>query len=264
VQAISGLVFRLVFLAALGVVAFIVVNAYVPSRHLPWKPADLTQPPGLATPMQMQKLAADRDACIAALHDAGVEVEVADDVDGPEPFCRVRGAVRLKSGATPITPNLPMTCPLAAAYVLWDRQVVQPAAREVLGSEVTAMVSYGTYSCRRMYGGPDQNVSEHASANALDIGEFKLADRRRVTVLDSWPAVGPEGDFVRRVREGGCGVFGTVLGPDYNAAHANHLHLDMGLYDFCPHGPPAPRPPQTQASPSSTAPNSAAAPPDSI
>ena len=29
------------------------------------------------------------------------------------------------------------------------------------------------------------------------------------------------------------GRFRTVLGPDYNAAHYNHLHLDMGRGPFC-------------------------------
>lgn len=25
----------------------------------------------------------------------------------------------------------------------------------------------------------------------------------------------------------------TVLGPDYNAAHHDHFHLDMGLWQVC-------------------------------
>ena len=33
--------------------------------------------------------------------------------------------------------------------------------------------------------------------------------------------------FLRRVRDGACGLFATVLSPDYNAAHRDHLHLDQ-------------------------------------
>lgn len=269
VRTLWGILFRFGFLAALGVIAWFVVDAYVPSRHLPWKPVDLTQPAGLATHMQIQELASDRDACILALHEAGVEVEPAEDIDGAEPFCQVRNAVRIKSGVTSLSPNdLVMSCPLVAAYVVWDRQVLQPAAQETLQSPVTGLVSYGTYSCRRMYGGADSNPSEHARANALDIGEFKLADGRRISVLEGWPKVGPEADFLRRVREGGCQVFRTVLGPDYNEAHANHLHFDMGNSDFCPHGPAtvAPAPPSDSLPPLAPAPpaKSAAAPADSI
>lgn len=269
VRAFHGLILRFAFLAALGVIAWFVVDAYVPTRHLPWKPVDLNQPAGLATHMQISELAADRDACILALHEAGVEVVPAEDVDGAEPFCQVRNAVRIKSGVTALSPNdLVMSCPLVAAYVVWDRQVLQPAAQEALQSPVTGLVSYGTYSCRRMYGGPDSNPSEHARANALDIGEFKLADGRRISVLDGWPAAGPEADFLRRVREGGCQVFRTVLGPDYNAAHANHLHFDMGPSDYCPHGPATapPAPPSDSLPPLTPAPaaESAEAPADSI
>lgn len=261
VRALFDLFLRLAFLAALGVMAWYVVDAYVPSRHLPWKPVDLTQPAGLATQMQIEELANNRDACIQALHAAGVEAEPAEDIDGAEPFCQVRNAVRIRSGVTSLSPgDLVMSCPLAAAYVVWDRQVLQPAARETLHSPVTGLVSYGTYSCRRMYGGADQGPSEHAAANAIDVGEFRLADGRRVSVLDSWSAAGPEADFLRRVREGGCQVFRTVLGPDYNAAHANHLHFDMGRSDFCPHGPASPDPAGTPVPTE----NSATPGPDSI
>jgi hypothetical protein len=33
--------------------------------------------------------------------------------------------------------------------------------------------------------------------------------------------------FLRAVHDQACNFFGTVLGPDANAAHANHFHLDM-------------------------------------
>ena len=38
---------------------------------------------------------------------------------------------------------------------------------------------------------------------------------------------GAEGAFLREVRDGGCRLFTTVLSPDYNAAHRDHLHLDV-------------------------------------
>jgi hypothetical protein len=36
-----------------------------------------------------------------------------------------------------------------------------------------------------------------------------------------------EAAFLRRLHKGACGTFGTVLGPDANAAHRNHFHLDL-------------------------------------
>ena len=39
--------------------------------------------------------------------------------------------------------------------------------------------------------------------------------------------------FLRRIRDGACGLFGTVLSPDYNAPHADHLHMDMAAWSVC-------------------------------
>jgi len=36
-----------------------------------------------------------------------------------------------------------------------------------------------------------------------------------------------EAAFLRRLHKGACGVFGTVLGPEANAFHRNHFHLDL-------------------------------------
>lgn len=237
VRAILGLLFRFVFLILLGFGAYVIVENYVPTRHLPWKPPDLTQPPGAATGLQVQGLASNLDQCLASLREAGVEAEPVERMDDGD-FCVVENAVRLKSGVTPLSPNdLVMSCPLAAAYVIWDRQVLQPNARQTMGSEVRRLVSYGTYSCRRMYGDDAQRPSEHARANALDIGEIEMADGRRISVKDGWVSGGPESVFLRQLRMGGCQVFGTVLGPDYNQAHHDHLHFDMGQWNFCPTGP---------------------------
>jgi hypothetical protein len=122
---------------------------------------------------------------------------------------------------------------VALSFAIWERHALQPAAREVLGSEVAAIEHYGSYACRRVYGQETGRVSEHARANALDVAGFRLRDGRRVTVASDWADEGPKGDFLRRVRDGACGAFETVLGPEYNAAHRDHFHLDRGPYRVC-------------------------------
>lgn len=37
----------------------------------------------------------------------------------------------------------------------------------------------------------------------------------------------PEAQFLRRLHQGACGVFGTVLGPEANEAHREHFHFDL-------------------------------------
>jgi hypothetical protein len=41
------------------------------------------------------------------------------------------------------------------------------------------------------------------------------------------PLAAPEAKFFRRVHQGACGVFTTVLGPEANDVHRSHLHLDL-------------------------------------
>jgi hypothetical protein len=42
-----------------------------------------------------------------------------------------------------------------------------------------------------------------------------------------------ERQFLRVVHASACKRFGTVLGPDYNAAHRNHFHVELGGGSFC-------------------------------
>ena len=85
----------------------------------------------------------------------------------------------------------------------------------------------GAIRAAGLYGRAEGPFSEHATADAFDVLGFTLADGRRIGVLRDWKDAGPEAAFLREVRDGACPVFATVLSPDYNAAHADHLHLDM-------------------------------------
>jgi hypothetical protein len=247
---------NLMWEAALGVcAAFALLNAFAPPQDLPWKPLDLDQPVGQATAAKVadftvgpaaapEEIQGATEACMQTLRDAGVEVRRAEDVDDGG-FCQVRGAVVITGGdVTPLRPgNLTMQCPLAVRYVIWDRQVLQPAAETIYGSEVAAVNNFGSYSCRRIYGSTDvtERPSEHARANALDIGSVTLADGRTVSVEADWDGRGGNGvegaGFLRRLRDGACRVFATVLTPDYNEAHRDHLHLDGAPRGLCVTGP---------------------------
>ncbi len=112
-----------------------------------------------------------------------------------------------------------------AALSLWEWNIVQPAARRLLGSPVVSIEHFGSYNCRRI--GGSNNWSEHATADAIDIAGFRLASGKRVTVAADWKGNGPEATFLHEVRNGACRVFATTLSPEYNAAHRDHLHLDQ-------------------------------------
>lgn len=126
----------------------------------------------------------------------------------------------------------PVSCPLAVTFAGWARYGVDRAAKAVLGSPLVRIETMGSYSCRNVAG--SDRRSAHALAQAIDVSAFVLADGRRVSVLADWRG-GDEAEqrFLRVVHESACKRFGTVLGPDYNAAHANHFHLEYTGVRFC-------------------------------
>jgi len=91
----------------------------------------------------------------------------------------------------------------------------------------------GSYACRNIYHRAQGRLSQHATANALDISAFRLANGRRISVLKGWSGANDDAAFLQAARTSACRYFSTVLGPDYNAAHRNHFHLDMGGWLVC-------------------------------
>ena len=62
---------------------------------------------------------------------------------------------------------------------------------------------------------------------------FELEDGRLITLAKHWDAGDERAGFLRAARDWGCDVFRVTLSPDYNAAHADHFHLDMGPSSTC-------------------------------
>lgn len=199
------------------------------SQDLPWTKLDLAQPIGLFSGPRLAALRHHGPLCRALLDRAGVRYRRLPPVR--RGVCGYDDAVRLEPGGSrPVTyaPAPPGTaCTVAASLALWEWQVVQPAAQASFRSPVVAIEHYGSYTCRRIGGGEAGSWSEHATADAIDIAGFRLADGRHVTVAADWAGNGPAATFLHRVRSGACRVFATTLSPDYNAAHHNHLHLDQ-------------------------------------
>ncbi len=141
--------------------------------------------------------------------------------------CRMIDTIKLMDFGTQTTNLGAMTCLLASSFTDWARYAVVPAAKQYLGSEVVKIETMGTFNCRAVNGSRSGKLSEHAFANAVDVSAFLLRDGRRVSVLNGWRGSSEERAFLRRLHQSACKRFGTVLGPEYNAAHANHFHFDM-------------------------------------
>lgn len=225
--AVMALVFELVLAALL---AFAWVDRTAAPQDLPWKPFSMSHPVGLATKWKLDRLGADPARCRQTLDDAGLTF--AEAPDRTQGFCSTANSLRLSDPT--LSPKGPvMRCDLALRYAVWRRHVVKPAARRTLGADLTRVDHVGTYACRRMYGQQNTQPSNHATASALDVVGFRLKGGGQVSVLRDYRDPGPKGAFLREVKTGSCRLFGTTLTPDYNAAHADHYHLDMGMWSIC-------------------------------
>lgn len=229
---LAGAVAAMIDFVLAALILLIGVNAWAPPQDLPWTPLRLADPPGLATRMKFERAADDPALCRRVLSEGGVRF--AEAPVRKQGFCSTADAVQLSGGVTPLSPAAPpMRCGEALAYAFWDRHAVQPLALRLLSAPVSRVEHYGTYACRNMYGRAEGRPSEHARANALDVAGFRLKDGRQITVARHFRQDDERGLFLRAARRGACGWFRTVLSPDYNAAHADHLHLDRGPWRAC-------------------------------
>ena len=126
-----------------------------------------------------------------------------------------------------LTPPATLACPIVSALDRWVSEGVQPAALHWFGVPVVTIKQISAYSCREMVGTRTEHVSEHAFGNALDIAAFTLANGRTVTVQYGWHGSPEEQGFLHDVQLYACETFTTVLAPGYNAAHYNHIHVDL-------------------------------------
>ena len=126
----------------------------------------------------------------------------------------------------------PVTCPLAQTFAGWARFGVDRAAQQILGSPLARIETMGSYNCRTVAG--TDRMSAHATANAIDVAAFVLADGRRISVTQDWNNGPPQvRAFLQTVHASACKRFGTVLGPAYNASHRDHFHLELSGRAFC-------------------------------
>lgn len=197
--------------------------------------ADAPQP-GPAAPLILARPAYQPtltpNQCFAELKTAEVRFSPLAD-RSEDGGCKAIDTIKLLDFGTPTTNLGAMTCPLAKNFTAWARYAVLPAARVYLGADVVKIETMGSYSCRNIYGGRSGRLSQHAFANAVDVSAFVLADGRRISLENGWNGNAKERVFLQALHSSACRRFGTVLGPDYNAAHYNHFHFDMSGNGYC-------------------------------
>ncbi|WP_431096576.1 extensin family protein [Polaromonas aquatica] len=218
----------------------------IPSHINPWAPLEVTAPPNMLTSYKLSRARSNPARCLAALASTGMQYDELPDRSTGD-GCGFSNAVRLRTAPVRIGAALPLSCPMALSFFMWERNALQPAAHLHFGQRVAGIDHLGSYACRNINSGgegalpnaPARARSRHATANALDISAFTLASGKRITVLKHWPdeddtaPPGQEALLLRDAHKGACKYFKGVLGPAYNAAHRDHFHLETGGYSMC-------------------------------
>ena len=152
---------------------------------------------------------------------------LADGVCGERSPLRISeiGKEKPVSFATPITTN----CAMAGELAVWAHEV-QRAAMRHFGSPIEMITTGSDYQCRKVNGGNEGRVSEHAFANALDIMAFTFKSGETTRLETGWQGSSQERAFWRLVHRISCDRFMTVIGPDGDAAHETNMHLDLGCH----------------------------------
>ncbi|MGJ3232139.1 MAG: extensin family protein [Oceanicaulis sp.] len=205
----------------------------LPDRYKAWTALRLDDPPAPLDRAKMLALNA-YPACLDALTQSAARVRPAQPLSAAN-GCGYEEAVVLERSAHLWSAPQPMVmrCPLAAKLYLWERRVVAPAAQAHFGQDVAEIRQYGIYSCRTVNRRPGARLSEHGKANAVDVAGFVLEDGRVISVREGWTGEADEAAFLREVHAGACGLFRGVIGPEGDAAHADHFHMDMGRWTYC-------------------------------
>jgi hypothetical protein len=225
----------------------------VTARTPPVRPPDLAKPPPAvpaaapqvtkpAEPQPASEPAPDgKNACLRAL--LAVPGNRIRQPDGkqrhpPDPACQVTDPVTIEAlavrnaegpGSIAFEPPVTVSCALATILAQWLDDSLQPLARGHLGKDLTSLRVGGGHECRRRNRATAGPLSEHATGRALDIFAFAAGGERAggIKVVVEKPEGLIQTRFLQAVRHSACGAFATSLGPGSDAAHANHLHVDI-------------------------------------
>ncbi|WP_442893460.1 extensin family protein [Bradyrhizobium sp.] len=176
-------------------------------------------------------------ACRLALTEAIAIAPSVPDIRGAG-GCGGEDLVRLEAVVLPdkrqvsVKPAAILRCTMASAIADWIRSDIAPLAQRV-GSAISELDNFDSFECRGRNRVVGAKLSEHGRANALDVRGFKFADGSFVSLTDR--------TVPRQLREtvlhSVCTRFSTVLGPNSDWYHEDHIHLDLmerrGNYRIC-------------------------------
>lgn len=205
----------------------------IPTAWNPLVPLRVTDPVTPVTQWKLTQAIGDPALCRAVLAEAAQFEPQADKVTNDQ--CHIRNRVLLSTVGDTRINTLETRCPVALRLAMWNQHGLQPAARDLLDADITRILHIGSYNCRpiRTPSGGTGRMSTHATADAVDIRGFTLSDDRRLRLRHDWTGETSAAAFLREAHRTSCIWFKTSLGPEFNALHADHFHLQNTGWGTC-------------------------------
>ncbi|HEY0276036.1 MAG TPA: extensin family protein, partial [Paenirhodobacter sp.] len=122
----------------------------------------------------------------------------------------------------PLSIPIQVDCNTAVRMKYWVDNGIVPAIGN-RGGGISRLEIAGSYACRPRNNQSGAKVSEHGRGHAVDLRGIRLKSGQVMTVEDDWRGYD---NVLQRIHAAACGPFGTVLGPQSDAYHHDHIHVD--------------------------------------
>lgn len=126
----------------------------------------------------------------------------------------------------PLSQPVTVDCTTAKALKTWVDKGIRPAIGKT-GGGLARLEIAASYACRPRNNQKGAKVSEHGRGRAIDLAGVRLANGQVISVLAGWRQA-PK--IVKALHRSACGPFGTVLGPNADRFHKDHIHVDTARY----------------------------------
>lgn len=211
------------------------IKQHLPAEYNPFTPLSVTDPASFITRYKLRQLDSDPQACLAVMERAREAGLVAWSRPGKMAGnCPLDNPLRLQSfGAVSLSSSFLASCPMAVSSVMFVHRVSSGNGVPGMASPLARIDHLGSFACRNIYHRAQGRLSEHATADAWDIAGFQLKNGEKISVLRHWQQPEEKAAWLHQAFQQSCDYFGNSLGPDYNAAHANHFHLGMRGFGLC-------------------------------
>lgn len=200
----------------------------LPDEWNPTEPLTIADPLSPLTDWKVRSAVAQPGACADTLEAEGSILRRLKAFTASDQ-CGISQRVELRQvGQSRVRP-FETTCEIGLRMALWEQHVLQPEARKLFDQGIHEIRHFSSYNCRRIRtsSGTGSRMSTHATARAVDVSGFVLDDGTLIDLRQHWNGGDAKAQFLRIAQRGACENFGLVLGPEYNALHADHFHIQL-------------------------------------